>query len=146
MTMHERIQGVFGKLVSLILIITTQGMTAHLAYAQSRMSQAIIDANEFAREMSSNRSMPQLDNNGNIIVNGEILTTQKKITGQQETDFIPAQTDSFGSDGAILNQGSIAQSKYDESTLETAPNAGAKAYHIVKKSFQTQKPDLTNDL
>ncbi|MGR5178830.1 conjugal transfer protein TraN [Vibrio mediterranei] len=142
--LRDRVFGRLGKTISCVLIITTQAMTAHIAYAQDRMANAIADANQLAKQLS-NRSLPYINANGDVIVNGDVLSSSAQLTGQKSNDYIPAQTDTYGDDGKTILQGQQAQNKYEQKTLETAETSGEIAYHILKKSFSTQKPDLNND-
>lgn len=142
--LRDRVFGRVGKVISYILIVTTQAMTAHIAYAQDRMANAIAEANQLAVQLS-NRSLPHINANGDVIVNGEVLSTGEQLTGQKSNDYLPAQTNTYGSDGGTILQGQQAQSKYEQKTAETAETSGEIAYHILKKSFSTQKPDLSND-
>lgn len=143
--LREKMLGATGKAISYLLILTTQAMTAHIAYAQDDMANAVRQANQFAKELTSNRAMPTINNNGDVVVNGSVLMSGTNITGQKSKDYVPAQTDTYGNDAKTLFQGQQAQNKYEEKTLATAETSGEIAYHLVKKSFQTQKPDLTND-
>lgn len=142
--LRDRVFGRVGKTISCVLIITTQAMTAHIAYAQDRMANAIAEANQLAKQLS-NRSLPYINANGDVIVNGEVLSSSAQLTGQKSNDYIPAQTDTYGDDGKTILQGQQAQNKYEQKTPATAETSGEIAYHILKKSFSTQKPDLSND-
>ncbi|GMQ49662.1 conjugal transfer protein TraN [Vibrio sp. 10N] len=142
--LRDRFFGRVGKAISYTLIITTQTLTAHIAYAQDRMANAIAEANQLATQLSS-RSLPRINADGDVIVNGQVLSSSKQLTGQKSNDYLPAETNTYGNDGKTLLQGQQAQKKYDQKTAETAETSGEIAYHILKTSFSSQKPDLTND-
>lgn len=134
-----------GKCIAWLLLITTQAMTMHIAYAQDDMSKAIAEANAFSKELLSGRSNPSFDSSGQLMVGGKPIMSKEELTGQRSNDYVPAGTDTYGSDSKTIIQGQLAQDKYEEKTLETAESSGERAYHVLKKSFATQKPDLTND-
>ena len=143
--LRDKVYGSIGKAISWLLIFTTQTLTIHMAFAESDMTNAVIEANEYAKDLLNKRSAPAFNAQGDLMVGGKTFMSQKALTGQKEDDYVPADVDTFGSDTQTLIQGQAAQAKYDEKTLETASSSGERAYHIVKKSFATQKPDLTND-
>ena len=145
MLLQDRISGVVGKLLSLLLILTTQALTIQKTFADNDMAAAVAQANEYSQGLLNKRTSPAYNSNGDLMLNGEVLMTTKELTGQKDDDYLPAGTDTYGSDSQTLIQGQAAQAKYDEKTLETATSSGERAYHIVKQSFSTQKPDLTND-
>lgn len=141
----DKINGFFGKLISWFLILTTQGMTAHIAYSQDEFYNAIQEANEFSLILKNSRSLPSLDANGSLSFGGEVIFNSKDLTGQKEGDYIPSNTDTFGDDTATLIAGQNAQNHYESIDPNDATNSGEKAYHIIKNSFSAQKPDLSND-
>ena len=57
----DRLHGFIGKLISWLLIITTQGMAAHIAYAQDEFSKAVQEANQFTSQLLNKRSVPSID-------------------------------------------------------------------------------------
>jgi hypothetical protein len=143
--LFDKTRSFIGKLLCSLLIITTQNLVLSVAYADSRFDQAVIDGNKFSAQMADQASVPTINANGEVMLNGEVLMTGKQLTGQQDTDYIPAETDTFGNDAATIMAGQNAQATYESKTLETASSSAEKAYLMVKNSFSTQKPDLTND-
>ena len=145
MLLMDRLQGFIGKLISWLLIITTQGMAAHIAYAQDEFSQAIQEANQFTSQLLNQRAIPSIDNSGNLSSGGEVIFSQKDLTGQKDEDYLPANTDTFGDDAGTLMQGQAAQNRYESMSYDDAKTSGERAYHIINRSFATQKPDLSSD-
>ena len=145
MLLQDRMNGIVGRIVALLLIFTTQALTIQKTFAENDMAAATAQANEYAKGLLEKRAMPEFNHNGDLMLNGEVFMTTKELTGQKEDDYVPAGTDTYGSDAQTLVQGQAAQAKYDEKTLDTATSSGERAYHIVKKSFATQKPDMSND-
>lgn len=143
--LFDRAHSFIGRMISVVLIVTTQNLALSFAYAGSRFDSAVQQGNQFATEMASKNSVPTINNNGEVMLNGEVLMTGKQLTGQQDTDYIPAATDTFGNDAATIIAGQNAQATYESKTFETATSSAEKAYLMVKNSFSTQKPDLTND-
>lgn len=141
----DRLHGFIGKLISWLLIITTQGMTAHIAYAQDEFSEAVQEANQFTSQLLNKRSVPSIDSSGNLRSGGEVIFSQKDLTGQKDEDYLPASTNTFGDDAGTLIQGKTAQSRYESMDYDDATTSGERAYHIINRSFATQKPDLSND-
>ncbi len=143
--LQEKFQGIIGKAISCTLILTTTLLPLRLSYAQQDFDQAVADANAFAGQLRSGRANPDYDANGNLLVDGKVYMSKEDITGQRKNDYLPAQSNTYGSDAQTLQQGQIAHSKYEEKTLETAETSAERAYHMVKQSISKQKPDLTND-
>lgn len=143
--LRDKVFSSVGRAISWTLIVTTQVVTANIAYAQNKFDQAVAEANAYARELTQNRTMPHITANGDVVVGGEVLVSSQEITGQRDNDYLPANTDTFGNDGQTLFQGQSAQNRYEEKTLETAETSGEISYHLVKNSFARQKPDLSND-
>lgn len=135
----------WGKAIAWCLLVTTQFMMMHIAYAQDDMAKAVAEANALSKELLNKRSNPTFSSDGSLMVNGKAIMTKQELTGQRDNDYIPADTDTYGSDSKTIMQGQLAQDKYEQKTLETAESSGERAYHVLKKSFATQKPDLTND-
>lgn len=143
--LYDKFSGKIGKFISYLLILTTHSMTSYVAYASDDFNQAVSNANSFASQLLDQRSTPEYDIDGNLLINGEIYMSRKEIIGQRDGDYVPADQNTFGSDNDTLMQAQIAQDKYDEKTQDTAKTSGEKAYHIIKQSMASQKPDLTND-
>lgn len=141
----EKFNGLGGRLISYSLIITTTLLPLRLSYAQQDFDQAVIEANAFATQLLNDRENPTYDASGNLLVDGQVYMSKEDLTGQREGDYLPAGTDTFGSDAQTLYQAQAAQNKYEEKTLDTAETSAERAYHIIKKSINTQKPDLEND-
>ncbi|EGR4421517.1 conjugal transfer protein TraN [Vibrio cholerae] len=135
----------WGKAIAWCLLVTTQFMMMHIAYAQDDMAKAVAEANALSKELLNKRSNPTFSSDGSLMVNGKAIMTKQELTGQRDNDYIPADTDTYGSDSKTLIQGQLAKDKYEQKTLETAESSGERAYHLLKKSFATQKPDLSND-
>ncbi|MEZ8329184.1 conjugal transfer protein TraN [Vibrio splendidus] len=145
MLLMDRLHGFIGKLISWLLIITTQGMAAHIAYAQDEFSKAVQEANQFTSQLLNKRSVPSIDSSGNLRSGGEVIFSQKELTGQKDEDYLPASTNTFGDDAGTLIQGQTAQSRYESMDYDDATTSGERAYHIINRSFATQKPDLSSD-
>ncbi|MEZ9900207.1 conjugal transfer protein TraN [Vibrio breoganii] len=145
MLLHDRIKGVYGQLLTWLLLLTTQSMTAHLAYAQGDFYDAVNQANDYAKELRNQRSAPTFDANGNLTHNGQIILSTEELSGQRENSYVPADSNTYGNDAKTLMAGENAQRNYDQKTLETAETSGERAYHVTKSSFSRQKPDLSND-
>ncbi|NOI31847.1 conjugal transfer protein TraN [Vibrio coralliilyticus] len=143
--LKQKFDGVFGQMISCTLIVTTTLLPLRLSYAQSDFDKAVSEANTFSTQLLNNRAAPTYDSNGNLLVDGVPYMSREQITGQRDNDYVPASTDTYGSDAQTLYQAQAAQAKYEEKTLETAETSSERAYHIIKKSINTQKPDLTND-
>ncbi|AUI88818.1 hypothetical protein BS333_20805 (plasmid) [Vibrio azureus] len=143
--LRDRFDGVVGRLISYVVMITTTLLPLRMAYAQQEFDQAIANANSFGQSMLNQRANPTYDAEGNLLVDGQVYMSQKQITGQRDNDYLPAGVDVYGSDAQTIMQGQAAQKKYEEKTLATAETSGERAYHILKKSISNQKPDLTND-
>ena len=141
----DRVDSCIGKAISLLLIVTTQSLVFSFAYADTRFDETVQSASSFAQDVSGKNSIPEINNNGDVILDGKTIMTNKEMTGQQESDYIPSRVDTFGNDSATLIAGQQAQDTYNSKTKETATTAGEKAYLVVKDSFSRQKPDLTND-
>ena len=141
----DRLHGFIGKLISWLLIITTQGMAVHIAYAQDEFSKAVQEANQFTSQLLNKRSVPSIDSSGNLRSGGEVIFSQKELTGQKDEDYLPASTNTFGDDAGTLIQGQTAQSRYESMDYDDATTSGERAYHIINRSFATQKPDLSSD-
>ncbi|MFA0108468.1 conjugal transfer protein TraN [Vibrio breoganii] len=145
MLLHDRIKGVYGQLLTWLLLLTTQSMTAHLAYAQGDFYDAVNQANDYAKELRNQRSAPTFDANGNLTHNGQIILSTEELSGQRENSYVPADSNTYGNDAKTLMAGEDAQRTYDQKTLDTAETSGERAYHVTKSSFSRQKPDLSND-
>ncbi|MFA0393501.1 conjugal transfer protein TraN [Vibrio sp. 10N.222.54.A1] len=145
MLLMDRLHGFIGKLISWLLIITTQGMAAHIAYAQDEFSKAVQEANQFTSQLLNKRSVPSIDSSGNLSSGGEVIFSQKDLTGQKDEDYLPASANTFGDDAGTLIQGQTAQSRYESMDYDDATTSGERAYHIINRSFATQKPDLSSD-
>ncbi|EGR0468570.1 hypothetical protein FG064_16360 [Vibrio cholerae] len=143
--LKEKFSGVIGKTISYTLILTTNLLPLRMAYAQEKFDKAVAEANQFAEQLRSQRAVPTFDSSGNLMIDGKPYMSTEALTGQRENDYLPADPNTYGSDAQTLYQGQAAQRKYDEKTLETAETSSERAYHIIKKSISTQKPDLTND-
>lgn len=143
---RDRVFGLFGKFLSVFLIVTTQSMVMRLAYAQDEMMNAVAEANAFSRELLQGRSNPTYNSNGELLIDGQPFMSKSQIVGQQKGDYLPADpAGSYGSDSATLIAGQSAKEQYDTKTLETATTSGERAYHILKKSHANQRPDLSDD-
>lgn len=143
--LYDRIRGLKGQVVAWVLLLTTQAMTAHIAYSQDELYQAVNEANMYAEQLRSQRAAPSFDANGNLIHNGNVLFSKEELAGQKPDSYSPATTDTYGDDAATLIAGEQAQQLYEQKTLDTAVTAGERAYHITKDSFKLQKNDLSND-
>ncbi|GIB31903.1 conjugal transfer protein TraN [Vibrio cholerae] len=143
--LKEKFSGFFGKVISYTLILTTNLLPIRMVYAQEKFDQAVSEANQFAEQLRSQRASPTFDSKGNLLIDGKPYMSTEALTGQRENDYLPADPNTYGSDAKTLYQGQAAQRKYDEKTLETAETSSERAYHIIKKSFSKQKPDLSND-
>lgn len=145
MLLIDRINSNAGKFVSYFLILTTQSMVAQLVYAQDEMNNAVLQANQFSKELLDGRQLPNFNSNGELVVNGESMFTKETLTGQTENDYLPAAADGYGSDSRTLQEANKAIDKYNQGDIDSAESSGEKAYHIIRKSFESQKPDMTND-
>jgi hypothetical protein len=125
--------------------MTTQTVTINYAFAKDELINAVNEANKYSSDLLSTRSTPVFNSNNELMVNGEAFLSKKDLTGQREGDYLPAKTDTYGNDSATIIQGMAAQDKYEEKTLDTAETSAERAYLLIKKSFSTKKPDLTND-
>ncbi|EKA5635888.1 conjugal transfer protein TraN [Vibrio navarrensis] len=143
--LENRFNGKVSIVLAYFLMLTTAMMPIRAAMAQNEFQQAVADANQFALELLQGRQNPQYDSNGNLIVDGQVYMSTEELTGQKGNDYLPAELNSFGSDGATIQQGQRAKSKYEEKTAETAETSAEKAYHVLRNSFGRQKPDLSND-
>ncbi len=119
-------------------------MALNIAYAQDRFNEAVSNANNFSRQMLNSRALPSFNANGDVMKDGKVLISKEHLTGSENESF-PAETDSYGNDSGTIIQGESAIAKYNQTTLDSARNNSEKAYHMVKNSFDRQKPDLTND-
>lgn len=143
--LYDKFRGTLGKVISYLLILTTHSMTSFVAYASGDFNQAVSNANSFAQELLDQRSTPAFDSKGNLMIGGEVYMGQKELTGQRDNDYLPASQDTFGCDSKTLMQSQIAQEKYEQKDLDSAETSGERAYHLIKRSMERQKPDLTND-
>ncbi|WP_419243515.1 conjugal transfer protein TraN [Photobacterium leiognathi] len=140
----DKVSGKLGKYICYLLIFTTQWMALNIAYAQDRFNEAVSNANNFSRQMLDSRALPSFNANGDVMKDGKVLISKEHLTGSENESF-PAETDSYGNDSGTIIQGESAIAKYNQTTLDSARNNSEKAYHMVKNSFDRQKPDLTND-
>lgn len=144
MLLTDKVSGKLGKYICYLLIFTTQWMALNIAYAQDRFNEAVSNANNFSRQMLDSRALPSFNANGDVMKDGKVLISKEHLTGSENESF-PAETDSYGNDSGTIIQGESAIAKYNQTTLDSARNNSEKAYHMVKNSFDRQKPDLTND-
>ncbi len=144
MLLMDKVSGKLGKYICYLLIFTTQWMALNIAYAQDRFNEAVSNANNFSRQMLDSRALPSFNANGDVMKDGKVLISKEHLTGSENESF-PAETDSYGNDSGTIIQGESAIAKYNQTTLDSARNNSEKAYHMVKNSFDRQKPDLTND-
>lgn len=144
MLLMDKVSGKLGKYICYLLIFTTQWMALNIAYAQDRFNKAVSDANNFSRQMLDSRALPSFNANGDVMKDGKVLISKEHLTGSKNESF-PAKTDSYGNDSGTIIQGESAIAKYNQTDLGSARNNSEKAYHMVKNSFDRQKPDLTND-
>lgn len=144
MLLMDKVSGKLGKYICYLLIFTTQWMALNIAYAQGRFNKAVSDANNFSRQMLDSRALPSFNANGDVMKDGKVLISKEHLTGSENESF-PAKTDSYGNDSGTIIQGESAIAKYNQTDLGSARNNSEKAYHMVKNSFDRQKPDLTND-
>lgn len=141
----DRFGGIVGKSISWCLILTTQALAIRVANAGNEFDAAVADATAFASELSSGRSLPTTSSNGDLYVDGQVLMTSKNMTGQQDNDYVPAGTDTYGSDSATLIQGQAAQRNYESHSLsDDNLTSGERAYLMVNNSFSKQTADLDN--
>ncbi|WP_028865110.1 conjugal transfer protein TraN [Psychromonas aquimarina] len=142
MLLAERMLTLTAKIVSVILIITTQTLYMSAAWASANFQKKIAEANTFSNTLYENFPYSSANTNGDITLNGEVISTSKEVTGQKDDDYIPATTDTYGSDANTIIAGQRAQSQYESKAPETS---GEIAYDTVKRSFARQKSDLRND-
>ncbi|NAX34447.1 hypothetical protein CAG56_07735, partial [Vibrio sp. V29_P1S30P107] len=143
--LENKFNGKISIVLAYFLMLTTALMPIRAAIAQNKFQQAVSDANAFALDLIQGRNNPQYDDDGNLIIDGQVYMSREELTGQKDNDYLPAELDSFGSDSATIQQGQRAKRKYEEKTAETAETSAEKAYYVLRNSFDRQKPDLSND-
>lgn len=151
MLLTERVTTIPFKIICWVLMVTMNSLTMSFAWAEANQarSQEEYDAQiEAANSFGNNlfNSIPSitetLTSDNEILVDGEVMFDEKSASGQQENDYIPANTDTYGDDAAIIISAENAKELYESKEAETGAEL---AYGIVKKSSQTMKPDLSND-
>ncbi|KLV03489.1 hypothetical protein ABT56_18815 [Photobacterium aquae] len=146
------------RLISYLLIITTQSMYSTYAFSfQASVSEDesevfdhyVNEASKYAKELRSKVSIPIVDNEGNISVNGEQLMTVDEITGVKDSDSMPVDIDgTYGNDAAIIKAGEDANRYYQhgiDGDGNKINNPSYDAYNFLHDSFGKQKPNLDND-
>ncbi|WJG29250.1 conjugal transfer protein TraN (plasmid) [Vibrio furnissii] len=141
------------RMVAAFILLATVSLVAYLAFCLIRFTfkvlakqpNANVQKTQVKQPVKNAHSNPTFSSDGSLMVNGKAIMTKQELTGQRDNDYIPADTDTYGSDSKTLIQGQLAKDKYEQKTLETADSSGERAYHLLKRSFATQKPDLSND-
>ncbi|WP_413694406.1 hypothetical protein [Psychromonas sp. KJ10-2] len=143
MILKDYLSSWLARIISMLLTITTQTLFMTMAFADTLYQQQLAEATQGVDDIYSNFPYTSVNTTGDIVLDGEVIFSAEDATGQKDNTYLATDTsNAYGSDANTIIAGETVQGIYDNKDPETDSEM---AYDLLKKTFSTQRPDLSND-